>query len=211
MDTAVTSDDNDHTAMLQLLLDTLQAGGYWGSTFDASPNESNPLLGSDFSQLGLLEAPVNIPCTLQAATVPTIEQPIFEGTAPVEALTTIMVRNVPRKCSQRMLLNDIIAAGYGNVVDFVYLPTDISSGKNLGYAFINFTSPHFAECFRESFHKKHLSTVRGTRTGLSISYAVIQGLQANVDNILKSAAIHRIRNPEYLPLILGEKGRMVPC
>ena len=125
--------------------------------------------------------------------------------------TTVMVRNIPRKCSQRMLMADIISTGFGNAVDFVYLPTDISSGKNLGYAFINFIIPDGAVSFREYFHKKHLSTMRGSRAGISVSYAVIQGLDANIENVMKNASVHRIRNPEYLPLVLSRsEGRLIP-
>jgi hypothetical protein len=127
-------------------------------------------------------------------------------------MTTIMIRNIPRKCTQRMLMVDVVAGGYESVVDFVYLPTDISSGRNLGYAFINFIHPHYAKCFRESFHKKHLTSMRGSRAGLSVSYAVIQGLEANLENVLKSASVNRIRNPEYLPLVLNKDcGRLVAC
>lgn len=128
-------------------------------------------------------------------------------------MTTVMVRNVPKKCTQRMLLCDVVTEGYGEAIDFVYLPTDISTGKNLGYAFVNFTHPYYAESFRKSFHKKHLSSMRGSRTGLSVSYAVIQGLEANVSNVMKNASVHRIRNPEYLPLVrdITRGGQLLPC
>ena len=125
-------------------------------------------------------------------------------------MTTLMVRNVPRRCTQRMLMSDIVMTGFGDLVDFVYLPTDISSGRNLGYAFLNFMRPESAESFRQTFHKKHLTGIRGSRAGLSVSFAMIQGLQANVDNVLKTAAVHRIRNPEYLPLIRDLNGHLVP-
>jgi hypothetical protein len=128
-------------------------------------------------------------------------------------MTTVMIRNVPRKCTQRMLLGEVIAEGYGETIDFVYLPTDISTGKNLGYAFVNFVHPYHAESFRKSLHKKHLASMRGSRTGLSVSYAVIQGLEANITNVMKNASVHRIRNPEYLPLIrdVTRGGQLVPC
>jgi hypothetical protein len=127
-------------------------------------------------------------------------------------ITTVMIRNIPRKCTQRMLVADICAAGFGETVDFVYLPVDVSVAKNLGYAFVNFTHSDFSQSFREVFHKNHLSCMRGSRTGLSVSPAVIQGFQANVENVMKNASVHRIRNPEYLPLILNkETGQLGPC
>jgi hypothetical protein len=130
----------------------------------------------------------------------------------VETVTTIMIRNIPRKCTQRMLVADLTDAGFGETFDFVYLPTDISSAKNLGYAFVNFTHPEYASSFREVFHKKHLSSMRGSRTGLSVSPAVIQGFDANVENVMKNASVHRIRNPEYLPMVVNrETSRLGPC
>lgn len=127
-------------------------------------------------------------------------------------LTTVMIRNLPRKCSQRMLLGDIIAAGFGELIDFLYLPTDISSAKNLGYAFANFVHADYALRFRDLFHKNHLPCMRGSRTGLSVSPAVIQGFDANLENVMKNASVHRIRNPEYLPLVLNRNtGKLGPC
>ena len=127
-------------------------------------------------------------------------------------LTTVMIRNIPRKCSQRMLLGDIIAAGFGEFLDFLYLPTDISSAKNLGYAFANFVHADYARSFRDIFHKNHLPCMRGSRTGLSVSPAVIQGFDANLENVMKNASVHRIRNPEYLPLVLNRHtGKLGPC
>lgn len=138
--------------------------------------------------------------------------PIPSLSDPLESFTTVMIRNIPRKCSQRMLMSDITCLGFGDKVDFVYLPTDISSAKNLGYAFVNFKSSESASEFRGRFHKKQLSSLRGSRAGLSVTFAVIQGLEANVENVIKNASVHRIRNPEYLPLILNkELGRLVPC
>jgi len=137
---------------------------------------------------------------------------IWYPNASPQSYTTVMIRNIPRKCNQRMLMTDITAVGYGGKVDFLYVPTDISSAKNLGYAFINFMAPCFASEFRERFHKKHLTSLRGSRAGLSVTFAVIQGLEANIENVIKNASVHRIRNPEYLPLMLNkEHGRLVPC
>lgn len=132
--------------------------------------------------------------------------------AATTSVTTLMIRNIPRKCTQRMLVADMTAAGFAETFDFCYLPTDISSAKNLGYAFVNFTHPDYALSFREVFHKKHLACMQGSRTGLSVSPAVIQGYQANIDNVMKNASVHRIRNPEYLPLIIHrDTGRLGPC
>jgi hypothetical protein len=117
-------------------------------------------------------------------------------------ITTLMLRNVPRKYTQRMLLSAIQAGGFGNDIDFLYLPTDISSGRNLGYAFVNLLSASSATAFREQFHKRQLPG-EITKGGLSVSSALVQGFQNNVDNVMRNASVHRIKNPEYLPLVLN--------
>jgi len=198
-------DMDEQLALMQMLFEALHVNASefmnTGTVEDAS-SISTPL---DEDTL-LMQALVN-----QMQINPDITE--ITATPPVlRNMSTIMIRNIPRKCTQRMLMIDIVASGYEGVVDFVYLPTDISSGRNLGYAFINFVHPHSAGFFRECFHKKHLSSMRGSRAGLSVSYAVIQGLDANIDNVIKNASVHRIRNPDYLPLIRNkEYGRLVPC
>ncbi|CAN0460693.1 unnamed protein product, partial [Hapterophycus canaliculatus] len=51
--------------------------------------------------------------------------------------TTIMVRNIPNKYTQTMLLQEIDAS-YRGAYDFFYLPIDFKNKCNVGYAFINF-------------------------------------------------------------------------
>jgi hypothetical protein len=196
-------DMGEQLAIMQMLVEALQISPGLMNPSDEVPNPTlHASIDEDMMQM-LISQMVNSTTVNQAnGSTSNISQD----------MTTIMIRNIPRKCTQRMLMVDVVAGGYESVVDFVYLPTDISSGRNLGYAFINFVHPHYAECFRESFHKKHLSSMRGSRAGLSVSYAVIQGLESNIENVLKNASVHRIRNPEYLPLILNKDcGRLVPC
>jgi hypothetical protein len=198
MDYSELSADEQETLM-QILMDAIRQTNAAVSNVLPESN-SDPLLAEiefDQSIFNNLDAFVNV-CAVNVQTW--------------SSYTTLMVRNIPRKCSQRMLLTDIVAAGYGHAVDFLYLPTDISSAKNLGYAFINFMQPDYASSFRDRFHKKHLPSMRGSRAGISVSYAVIQGLEANVENVMKNASVHRIRNPEYLPLVYSKTdARLVPC
>ena len=201
-----TFSSDEQLALMQMLADAVQAVQELSPQSDAlsNLNDSNEFGAVSIDQMGLIEDMFRqFPLAVTSTECSTV--------AFGSVMTTLMMRNIPRRCTQRMLMADVIATGYGNSVDFVYLPTDISSGRNLGYAFVNFLKPEFAECFRESFHKKHLSAMRGSRAGLSVSFAVIQGLEANLENVLKTASVHRIRNPEYLPLVLDSEGRLAPC
>jgi len=125
-----------------------------------------------------------------------------------EERTTLMVRNIPRKYTQRQFLNDLQAlyrlpdAG----CDFFYLPADLGSGRNLGYAFLNFLTPAEAARFKAHFHKLHLYPA--AKSGLSVGYAVVQGLERNLANIRRSS-VYRIKNPEFRPLVL-HAGQLVP-
>jgi hypothetical protein len=124
------------------------------------------------------------------------------------ACTTLMIRNIPRKYTQRQLLIDLIAAhDFSGRVDFFYLPIDLGTGRNLGYCFLNFVCPRAAAAVKGALHKLRLFA--GAKSGLSIGYADVQGLEENVRNVRRSL-MHRIKNREYRPLVADENGELVP-
>jgi len=56
--------------------------------------------------------------------------------------TTIMIKNIPNKYTQQMLLSTIDRSQRDNY-DFFYLPIDFKNNCNMGYAFINFVDSIF--------------------------------------------------------------------
>lgn len=65
--------------------------------------------------------------------------------------TTLMIKNIPNKYSQQMLLAEI-DENHKDQYDFFYLPIDPQNYCNMGYAFINFVVPIFILKFYEKFN-----------------------------------------------------------
>lgn len=101
--------------------------------------------------------------------------------APVAANTTLMVRNVPALYTQELLIQEWPQDGSW---DFLYLPRSNSgAGRfNLTYAFINFVSEAYAVEFKARWHKKRLACF-SSKKALNMSFAEVQGLEANLDQL----------------------------
>uniref|UniRef100_A0A6N2MNH0 RRM domain-containing protein n=1 Tax=Salix viminalis TaxID=40686 RepID=A0A6N2MNH0_SALVM len=107
-----------------------------------------------------------------------------------ESRTTVMIKNIPNKYSQKLLLNMLdnhcincneqIANGDDQPLssyDFLYLPIDFNNKCNVGYGFVNMTSPQAAWRLYKAFHNQHWE-VFNSRKICAVTYARIQGLEA---------------------------------
>ncbi|THU68181.1 hypothetical protein C4D60_Mb08t01200 [Musa balbisiana] len=130
-----------------------------------------------------------------------------------DSRTTVMIRNIPNKYSRKLLLNmldnhckhcneqigeeddDPISA-----YDFVYLPIDFNNKCNVGYGFVNLTSPEAAFRLYKAFHQQPWE-VFNSRKICQITYARLQGLEALMEHFRHSRfACH---DDEYMPVVFS--------
>jgi len=90
--------------------------------------------------------------------------------------TTVMVRNIPNKYTQKMLLAEIDEELKGKY-DFFYLPIDFKNKCNVGYAFMNLTDPLWILTLYKCFNGRRWSHFNSGKI-CEITYARIQGKEA---------------------------------
>ena len=90
--------------------------------------------------------------------------------------TTVMIRNIPNKYTQRMLLAEVDCHLKGRY-DFFYLPIDFKNKCNVGYAFINVTDAVEILTLHRQFNGKKWSHFNSGKI-CEITYARIQGKTA---------------------------------
>nr|CAB3475166.1 unnamed protein product [Digitaria exilis] len=130
----------------------------------------------------------------------------------IDTRTTVMIRNIPNKYSQKLLLhmldNHCIQSNERIVeqgdegqpfssYDFVYLPIDFNNKCNVGYGFVNLTSPEAAVRLYKAFHKQPWE-VYNSRKICQVTYARVQGLEALKEHFKNSK--FPCDSDEYLPV-----------
>ncbi|XP_058102062.1 protein terminal ear1 homolog [Magnolia sinica] len=136
-----------------------------------------------------------------------------EETISKDTRTTVMIKNIPNKYSQKLLLNMLdnhcihcneqIAEGEEedeplSAYDFVYLPIDFTNKCNVGYGFVNLTSPKAAWRLYKSFHLQAWE-VFNSRKICQVTYARLQGLEALKEHFKNSK--FACDTDEYLPVV----------
>ncbi|KAF4712672.1 hypothetical protein FOZ62_026703 [Perkinsus olseni] len=116
--------------------------------------------------------------------------------------TTVMLRNIPNKYTQRILLNSIDGRGFEGTYDFFYLPIDFRNRCNLGYALINFTTNESAVAFTHSFNGYALPAFKSTKV-CEVCWARVQGLEANVEHY-RNSPVNEMPHNEYKPMLFAQ-------
>mmetsp|Transcript_45562 Transcript_45562/g.105667 ORF Transcript_45562/g.105667 Transcript_45562/m.105667 type:complete len:502 (-) Transcript_45562:187-1692(-) len=125
---------------------------------------------------------------------------------PWKDVTTVMMRNLPNKYTQQMLLEELQEAGFTlqQDLDFFYLPMDHHNAANLGYCFINFVEPYLANLFSAAFEGKKMKRFNSSKT-VVVMPASIQGYDKNYQ-YYSSTRVVQAEDPQYRPLFLRQPG-----
>ncbi|KAL5552728.1 hypothetical protein UlMin_040129 [Ulmus minor] len=128
--------------------------------------------------------------------------------------TTVMIKNIPNKYSQKLLFNMLDnhcihcneqIANNGDdqpfsAYDFVYLPIDFNNKCNVGYGFVNMTSPQATWRLYKAFHLQHWE-VFNSRKICEVTYARVQGLEALKEHFKNSK--FPCEMDHYLPVVFS--------
>jgi hypothetical protein len=120
---------------------------------------------------------------------------ILEG---VDQRTTLMIRNIPNKYSQKIMLR-LVDLRFKDKYDFFYLPIDYKHRCNVGYAFINFCEPMPIIEFFKLLNDKKWDKFNSEKI-CKISYARLQGQDALLDHFKSSSVMqqHKQMRPFFV-------------
>ena len=99
------------------------------------------------------------------------------------ARTTLMIRNIPNKYTQPMLLA-LLEKELKETFDFFYLPTDSKNKCNLGYAFINFIEAADTVPFHKAFQGRTWDDFNSKKV-CEVTFARVQGRKALLEHFHK--------------------------
>jgi len=116
--------------------------------------------------------------------------------------STLMVRNIPNKYSQKLLL-EALEQHHGGKIDLLYLPIDFKNKCNVGYAFVNFISPSAIPAFYDEFNHRLWDRFNSNKV-CEITYARIQSKVALIKHFVNSALARE--DEGYQPVVFASDG-----
>jgi len=110
----------------------------------------------------------------------------------MDGRTTCMIRNIPNKYTQKMLLK-MVDAHFAETFDFFYLPVDFKNKCNVGYAFVNFVDCQTIPFFMENFDNKRWERFNSDKV-CKVTYARLQGKDMLIDHFKSSSIMQQHKN-----------------
>mmetsp|Transcript_31470 Transcript_31470/g.68935 ORF Transcript_31470/g.68935 Transcript_31470/m.68935 type:complete len:351 (+) Transcript_31470:87-1139(+) len=131
----------------------------------------------------------------------------YQNTQRESPPTTLMIRNIPNRYTQRELILELDDLGFAGTFDFLYIPLDKGTMMNVGYAFVNFVGHEWAEkcmqMFKNYRFKRHRK-ISGKIAAVSVAH--IQGLVANLAHY-ENAAVNTAKLKQRRPVVLANISR----
>jgi hypothetical protein len=150
-------------------------------------------------------ASISTTCSIQGPESPQSEEfqkpdrlARFAKNKAAEHKTTVMIRNIPCKCTQEHLVQEI--SQYTKGFNFCYLPMSRMRDGTLGYAFVNFVTADEASKFMDAFTGHKFRRLPHSRKRTEVTFAVLQGFRENVRFYRRS----KVTKTEYGPYINRE-------
>eukprot|EP00004_Rigifila_ramosa_P024663 TRINITY_DN721_c0_g1_i1.p1 TRINITY_DN721_c0_g1~~TRINITY_DN721_c0_g1_i1.p1 ORF type:complete len:752 (+),score=107.44 TRINITY_DN721_c0_g1_i1:330-2258(+) len=164
-------------------------GGEFSAPFVTQPLHVMHQISSPQGELLSAAAP------LSPSTMPSLQAPqdfslsLDRIRSGEDSRTTLMIRNIPNKYTQRMLLATIDEVpGLRGSYDFFYLPIDFKNKCNVGYAFINLLSQASVLQFYSAFQGARWEKFNSDKV-CEVAYARIQGREALIAHFNHSPSV----------------------
>lgn len=122
--------------------------------------------------------------------------------------TTVMLKNLPGNTPREDLVATLKSRGFGEKVDFLYMPFDLETGGALGYAWVNLQTPADAKLMMRSLEGFKWSVPSEKRCSVGWCHP-FQGLQALVEKYRNSPLMHEVV-PDYCRPLLFKDGERIP-
>lgn len=123
----------------------------------------------------------------------------------IDKRTTLMIRNIPNKYTQDMLL-EFLDQEFKGLYDFIYLPIDFKNKCNVGYSFINFINPLSIIPFTKQVHGKKWTRFNSEKI-CQLTYARIQGKESLIRHFQNSTIMSEDKT--YQPKIFHSSGPFI--
>jgi RNA recognition motif-containing protein len=107
-----------------------------------------------------------------------------EGPQPKTLMTTVMIRNLPGRYTQKNLSDEVSVVNTN--FDFLYMPPSSKTGGNKGFAFVNFRDEESASMFKAEFDGRRFGK---SSKNAEVIYAEMQGLAKNIKFYKRCKAI----------------------
>lgn len=116
-----------------------------------------------------------------------------------QTYTTIVIKNLPEKCTNAMIVDLLDASGFAGKYDFLYAPTDFRNYSAFGYAFVNMISHELGESAMQVIDGM---TAWNENVPLAVDWSQPhQGYGVHVRRYQNSPVMHPQVPQEYKPMI----------